>query len=66
MRDLKNFTSHAPFLKEVVKDVLLQNRGIIQEKNDGGERGVEMTQVTRSPQDDDVKNLRQGSWQQPG
>lgn len=32
MQDLKNFTSHTPFLKKVVKDVLLQNRGIIQEK----------------------------------
>lgn len=66
MRDLKTFTSHASFLKEVVKDVLFQNRGIIQEKNDDWEKVVERTQVTRSLQDDDVKNLRQGSWKQPG
>lgn len=32
MQDLKNFTSHTPFLKKVVKDVLLQNGGIIQEE----------------------------------
>lgn len=38
MRDLKNFTSHVPFLKKLVKDVLLQNRGNIQEKNDNREK----------------------------
>lgn len=32
-------------------------------KNAGGEKAVD---ITRSPQDDDVKNLRYGSWQQPG
>lgn len=67
MQDLTNLTSRVLFRRKLVKDVLLQTRGIIQEKDDNeGKEGKKRTQVTSNLQDDDEENLREGSWQQPG
>ena len=67
MQDLTNLTSCVLFRRKLVKDVLLQTRGIIQEKDDNeGKEGKKRTQVTSNLQDDDEENLREGSWQQPG
>ena len=67
MQDLTNLTSRVLFRRKLVKDVLLQTRGIIQEKDDNEvKEGKKRTQVTSNLQDDDEENLREGSWQQPG